>query len=77
LSDILARAATPNFIRWNECTVRDVGEIVAAAMAAGGVDHVFFTSGSAMVFYHEPAPRQRHPQVRCAMGAKSQSSDNI
>jgi len=40
-------------LQWHECSARDVGEAVVAAMAAGGIDHLFFTSGSDIVFYQE------------------------
>jgi acetolactate synthase I/II/III large subunit len=48
-----------NSLQWNDCVARDVGEVVVAAMAAGGVDHLFFTSGSDIVFYQEAIAKLR------------------
>lgn len=39
--------------------VRDVGEALVAAMSAGGIDHVFFTSGSDIVFFQEAIAKMR------------------
>jgi acetolactate synthase-1/2/3 large subunit len=36
-----------------------VGDAIVAAMAAGGVDHLFFTSGSEIVFYQEAIAKAR------------------
>src|SRR5260370_31884721 len=36
-----------------EIEVRDVGEAIVAALAHGGVDHLFFTSGTELAFYQE------------------------
>ena len=36
------------------------GDAVVAAMAMGGVDHVFFTSGSELAFYQESIAKARH-----------------
>jgi acetolactate synthase I/II/III large subunit len=60
-----------------------VGDAIIAAMVAGGVDHLFFTSGSEIVFYQEaiakarahglPAPRlitmtHEHASLNAALG---------
>jgi acetolactate synthase-1/2/3 large subunit len=36
------------------------GDAVVAAMAMGGVDHLFFTSGSELAFYQESVSKARH-----------------
>src|SRR5271155_1601292 len=36
------------------------GDAVVAAMAMGGVDHLFFTSGSELAFYQESIAKARH-----------------
>ena len=61
----------------------DVGDAVVAAMALGGVDHLFFTSGTEIVWYQEaiakaqahgrPAPRlitmtHEHASLNAALG---------
>ncbi len=38
---------------WQRIDVADAGEAVVAAMAAGGVEVLFFTSGSELAFYQE------------------------
>jgi acetolactate synthase I/II/III large subunit len=38
---------------WAELPAGDVGDAVVAAMAAGGIDHLFFTSGTEIVWYQE------------------------
>jgi acetolactate synthase-1/2/3 large subunit len=38
---------------WQSIEVADAGEAVVAAMAAGGVEILFFTSGSELAFYQE------------------------
>jgi len=40
-------------LAWRAHDAADIGELVVAAFAAGGVDRVFFTSGSDIVFYQE------------------------
>lgn len=42
-----------------EVDVRDVGEALVAAMAHGGVDHVFFCSGTELGFYQEAIAKAR------------------
>jgi acetolactate synthase-1/2/3 large subunit len=39
--------------RWAEIPAGDVSDAIIAAMAAGGVDHLFFTSGAEIVWYQE------------------------
>jgi acetolactate synthase-1/2/3 large subunit len=66
----------------------EVGEILVRAMAAGGVDHLFFTSGTELSFYQEaiarfraqgePAPRlimftHEYPCLNAAIGYASVS----
>ncbi len=68
---------------WIEIPASDVGDAVIAAMAQGGVDHLFFTSGAEIVWYqeaiakahalHRPAPRMitmthEHASLNAAMG---------
>ncbi len=38
---------------WVEAPVENTGEAIVAAMSAGGIDHLFFTSGSDIGFYQE------------------------
>jgi len=69
--------------RWAEIPAGDVGDAVIAAMALGGVDHLFFTSGAEIVWYQEaiakaqahglPAPRlitmtHEHASLNAAIG---------
>ena len=42
-----------------EIEVRDVGEAIVAAMAHGGVDHLFFSSGTELAFYQEAIAKAR------------------
>lgn len=52
---------------WIACEADEVSDVIVAAMAAGGVRHLFFNSGSDIMFYqeavakaealHRPAPR--------------------
>jgi acetolactate synthase-1/2/3 large subunit len=69
---------------WTEVPAgADVGEAVVTALAAGGVDHLFFTSGAEIVWYQEaiakahalgrPAPRlitmtHEHASLNAALG---------
>lgn len=43
----------PHGREWAAVPADDVGETLVAAMTSGGVDHVFFTSGSEIAFYQE------------------------
>jgi acetolactate synthase-1/2/3 large subunit len=69
--------------RWAEIPPGDVGDAIVAAMALGGVDHLFFTSGAEIVWYQEaiakaqalglPAPRlitmtHEHASLNAAIG---------
>jgi acetolactate synthase-1/2/3 large subunit len=69
--------------RWAEIPAGDVGDAVVAAMALGGIDHLFFTSGAEIVWYQEaiakahalgrPAPRlitmtHEHASLNAALG---------
>ena len=52
---------------WLACPADETGDVIVAAMAAGGIAHLFFNSGSDVMFYQEaiakaaargrPAPR--------------------
>jgi len=68
---------------WREVPAGDTGETIVAAMAAGGVEVLFFTSGSEIAFYQEaiakaralgrPAPRlimvtHEHASLNAALG---------
>ena len=68
---------------WAEIPAGDVGDAVIAALAQGGVDHLFFTSGAEIVWYQEaiakakahglPAPRMitmthEHASLNAAIG---------
>lgn len=44
---------------WKRSTTRDVGEAIVAALAAGGVEQVFFCSGSEISFFQEAIARAR------------------
>lgn len=45
--------AADGALAWRRHDAADIGELVVTAFAAGGVDRVFFTSGSDIVFYQE------------------------
>src|SRR5215469_2391310 len=51
----MAPALTPpdGALAWRAHDAADIGELIVTAFAAGGVDRVFFTSGSDIVFYQE------------------------
>ncbi len=40
-------------LAWKTHDAQDIGELIVIAFAHGGVDRVFFTSGSDIVFYQE------------------------
>jgi acetolactate synthase I/II/III large subunit len=42
-----------------EIEVRDVGEAIVAALGHGGVDHLFFSSGTELAFYQEAIAKAR------------------
>jgi acetolactate synthase-1/2/3 large subunit len=48
-----ALTAPDGALAWRRHDAADIGELIVAAFAAGGVDRVFFTSGSDIVFYQE------------------------
>jgi acetolactate synthase I/II/III large subunit len=48
-----AQTAPDGALAWRAHDAADVGELIVTAFAAGGVDRVFFTSGSDIVFYQE------------------------
>lgn len=52
---------------WIEAPADNVGEAVVAAVVAGGIDHLFFTSGSEIAFIQESIAKARalgHPAPR-------------
>jgi acetolactate synthase-1/2/3 large subunit len=51
-------AAEPE--NWTTVPADYRGDAVVAAMAMGGVDHLFFTSGSELAFYQESISKARH-----------------
>ncbi len=51
-------AAEPE--NWTTAPADYRGDAVVAAMAMGGVDHLFFTSGSELAFYQESIAKARH-----------------
>ena len=70
----------------------DVGEAVITAMTAGGVDHLFFTSGAEIVWFQEaiakahalgrPAPRlitmtHEHTSLNAAIGYAAASGKPV
>ncbi len=69
--------------RWQTLPEGETSDAIVAAMAAGGIDHVFFTSGAEIVFFQEaiakarahgrPAPRlitmtHEHASLNAALG---------
>ena len=68
---------------WAEIPAGEIGDAIVAAMAEGGVEHLFFTSGTEIVWYQEaiakakaqgrPAPRlitmtHEHASLNAAIG---------
>jgi acetolactate synthase-1/2/3 large subunit len=68
---------------WHSVPTVDVADAIVGSMAAGGIDHLFFTSGAEIVFYQEaiaraladgrPAPRlitmpHEHASLNAALG---------
>ena len=68
---------------WTTASAIDNSDAIVASMAAGGIDHLFFTSGAEIVFYQEaiarakaqgrPAPRlitmpHEHASLNAALG---------
>jgi acetolactate synthase I/II/III large subunit len=77
------QAATRLAHDWTQVAEGDVGDAIVAALAAAGVDVLFFTSGSELAFYQEaiakaealghPAPRlitmiHEHASLNAALG---------
>ena len=86
--DVLEKTAH----QWTEIPAGEVGEAVVAALAAGGVDHLFFTSGAEIVWYQEaiakahaqgrPAPRlitmtHEHASLNAAIGYAAASGKPV
>jgi len=44
---------------WIETPADNVGDVIVAALAAGGIDHLFFTSGSEIGFFQEATAKAR------------------
>ena len=44
---------------WIETPADNVGDVIVAAVAAGGIDHLFFTSGSEIGFFQEATAKAR------------------
>ncbi len=44
---------------WAEVSAEEVSDVLVAAMALGGVDHLFFTSGSEIMFWQEATAKAR------------------
>ena len=44
---------------WIESNVENVGDAIVAALAAGGIDHLFFTSGSEISFFQESTAKAK------------------
>jgi acetolactate synthase-1/2/3 large subunit len=49
---------------WIEADAKERGDIIVQAMAEGGVDHLFFTSGSDIMFYQESIARAEELGLR-------------
>ena len=45
--------------RWNEYAAEEWSDAVVAAMKLGGVDHLFFVSGTEIGFYQEATVKAR------------------
>ncbi len=44
---------SPKDTEWVDASMDTTGDAIVASLAAGGVDHLFFTSGSEIGFYQE------------------------
>lgn len=44
---------------WTRCDGEEAADVVVAAMALGGVDHLFFTSGSDILFFQEAVAKSQ------------------
>lgn len=52
---------------WIACEADETGDVIVAAMAAGGIEYLFFNSGSDVMFYQEAAAKalaHRRPAPR-------------
>src|SRR5450759_5693461 len=73
----------PRSLEWVNVPADEASDAIIAAMVLGGVDHLFFTSGSEIAFYQEaiakakahglPAPRlitvtHEHASLNAALG---------
>jgi len=45
--------------KWIEAPAERAGDTIVAALAAGGIDHLFFTSGSEIAFFQESTAKAR------------------
>jgi acetolactate synthase-1/2/3 large subunit len=81
--DVIEPAPPATSLAWKTEPTIDVSDAIVASMAAGGVDHLFFTSGAEIVFYQEaiaraaaagkPTPRlitmpHEHASLNAALG---------
>ncbi|HLH24328.1 MAG TPA: thiamine pyrophosphate-requiring protein [Chloroflexota bacterium] len=79
----MATTSTRTAGMWTEVPADEYSDAVVASMALGGIDYLFFTSGSEIMFYQEalakakalgrPAPRMvtmthEHPNLNAAIG---------
>jgi acetolactate synthase I/II/III large subunit len=79
----MATTSTRTAGTWTEVPAEEYSDAVVASMALGGIDYLFFTSGSEIMFYQEslakaralgrPAPRMvtlthEHPNLCAAIG---------
>jgi len=49
----MTASSSPPQASWTDATVLEPGDAMVAAMAAAGVEYLFFTSGSELAFYQE------------------------
>ena len=81
--DVADPATQTASLTWKTEPTIDVSDAIVASMAAGGIDHLFFTSGAEIVFYQEaiaraaadgkPTPRlitmpHEHASLNAALG---------
>lgn len=55
--DVIESAPKTASLVWESRPTIDVSDAIVAAMADGGIDHLFFTSGAEIVFYQEAIAR--------------------
>ena len=80
---VALQVAEKNQHGWTQVPGDEVGDAIVAALAAGGIEYLFFTSGSELAFYQEaiakaealghPAPRlitmiHEHASLNAALG---------